>query len=94
MKDKTLQATVDAVKFFMEKKDDEEIQEGTEHKGTKYVRINTFASSLGQGIQLTQDKRLPGDKRTGAMMGAYVQFPKKDIPLMIKKLQAVLKERN
>ena len=71
-----------------------EFNEGMEHEGTPHVLINSFASRPGLGIQLTQGKRLPNDKRSASMQGGYVQLPKKEIPALIKKLQDVLKERN
>ena len=75
-------------------KNESVILEGQEHEGTPHVHINSFASRPGLGIQLTQSKRLPNDKRPASMQGGYVQFPKKEIPVLIKRLQDVAKERN
>ena len=66
------------------------LNESTEWKGgSKHVSLTRYAAKVGMGIQITQDKPMPGDKVR--LKGAYVNMPLKDIPKLIKALQVVLK---
>lgn len=68
-----------------------ELNESTEWKGgSKHVSLTRYsARGSGFGLQITQEKPMPGDKVR--LKGAYVNLPVKDIPKLIKALQTVFK---
>ena len=67
-----------------------ELNESTNWKGgSKHVSLTRYSAKVGMGIQITQDKPMPGDKVR--FKDAYVNLPLKDIPKLIKALQTVFK---
>mgnify|MGYP001394240391 CR=1 FL=1 len=66
------------------------LNESTNWKGgSKHVSLTRYSARSGFGLQITQDKPMPGDKVR--LKGAYVNMPLKDIPKLIKALQTVFK---
>jgi len=68
----------------------ESIEEGTEYDGSKHVSIKRFSAGSGQGmgIQLTQANKFSSSKTLG-----FIQMPYTEVPMLIKKLQAMLKDK-
>ena len=68
----------------------ESIEEGTEYDGSRHVSIKRFAAGAGQGmgVQLTQANKFSSSKMTG-----FIQMPYTEVPMLIKKLQAMLKDK-
>ena len=77
-------------KKSMKKEAIESIEEGTEYDGSKHVSIKRFAAGTGQGlgIQLTQANKFSSSKTLG-----FIQLPYTEVPMLIKKLQAMLKDK-
>ena len=67
----------------------ENIEESTNWKGTDNISLTRYSARKGFGLQLTQKKPMDGDKTR--FTGAYVNMPMKDVPKLIKSLQAVFK---
>lgn len=66
----------------------EDLYESTNWKGTDHISLTRFSAQSGFGLQLTQTKRMGNEK---FRMGANVSMPLKDIPMLIKALQKVMK---
>jgi len=74
----------------VEEMSDENLEESTNWKGgSKHVSLTRYSATSGFGLQITQDKPMPGQKVR--FKDAYVSMPMKDVPKLIKALQTVYK---
>ena len=68
----------------------DQIREASTFEGTRFFSLTRYSAKGGMGLQISQQRAMPGDKIPNN--GRYVNMPFKDIPRFITALQRVMKK--